>query len=634
MSARGSLCVVAVLAYPDTVVAQGVRNMPGLHVLVSLQQDGRDGAERTFLANLEKMKHFPNYSASVLVRDEGVLVGYSGYEHYPVAHIESGNLDLLIEGNIYNLSRAQVIDRLLPLAQVGTDIDSCVRSFVADAQGEFIVVVYNRANRKLLVFNDSLGRLPFYYHVSNDMVLVSTEVKFIVPYLAEVRFDRRALAEYLLFRYPLGERTLLEGVCRMPPATVLSVDLHGGTSRTWQSHVWNLDSEPCDPGDIAGITAGLVSTFLDGCRQMAESTKDKTVVASLSGGYDSRTVLSGLAKVGAKPVAFTFCNSKFERELPAAKEVARILNLEHHVLPVSEVTEYGIDKKRWLAYLKDGLNSVNHYGALEFAQLVSERFQGEVSEFTGEGGDKVLAPLGFNTGVNSVAQLARSLYATDRRFTVEEVSRLLNVCEDAIWDGLEAHLASYPEATLEGKYKHFKVFERGFKWLFEGESRDRFIHWNATPFYVQRFVSACMRLPESMKKGRGLYRCFLSSINSECAGVEYMKPWRARILSGLSLILPVPVISALSSVVRKERLLDRSSDGTSMAEFKNVFVQVLEQSRVASDYFDLKEARRIIRQETSPERLMVLGTILLYMDLVKDGPGYVGAQRHGVPSGR
>ena len=46
---------------------------------------------------------------------------------------------------------------------------------------------------------------------------------------------------------------------------------------------------------------------------------------------------------------------------------------------------------------------------------------------------------------------------------------------------------------------------------------------------------------------------------------------------------------------------------------------MLDQSTTVREYFDVPYARRVIMRETSEEKLMVLGTVLLYMDIVENG---------------
>jgi len=593
--------------------------MPGLHLLALSKSSAADCEVERFTESVSKLRHYPGYTSSVCSLDERLALGFSGYRGYPYTHFRKADRDVVVEGNIYNLSTQEIQSRLSELVLTGAESIESVREFVLQAEGEFIVAVYDRTDRVLLVFNDSLGRLPVYYHASALGLVVSKEIKLVLPHMASVRFGRGALAEYLLFRYPLGDRTLIEDVHRMPPGAMLAYDFASDATSVTQSASWNLDADPAAPDTVEGAAANLVAPFLDACTRMSAFSAGKTMVVSLSGGYDSRTTLAGFAKVGARPTAFTFSNDKYRTELPAAREVARLLNIEHRIIPVLDVTGYGVEHKRWLAYLLDGMNSVNHFGALEFARIVSRQFAGDVIEFSGEGGDKALPPLGFNPRSRSIEQLAEAIYATDRRFSLSEVSRLLGVDRDELWCRFVGHLASYPERTLEGKFKHFKVFERGFKWLFEGESRDRYIHWHATPFYSQHFFAEAMRIPESLKRGRALYRRFLSEINPGCAQVRYDKPWMARLLARMSVLLPVPLISFLSKHLKKEKLADKARGNSGLADFRQALERVLDRSTIVREYFDVPYTRRIMMQETSQEKLMVLGTILLYMDVVETG---------------
>ena len=75
--------------------------------------------------------------------------------------------------------------------------------------------------------NDILGRLPLYYHYSIKLgLIISRELQFISFLTGEAnggKFDRMAIAQYLLFGYPLGERILQADIFRVKPASLIRI---------------------------------------------------------------------------------------------------------------------------------------------------------------------------------------------------------------------------------------------------------------------------------------------------------------------------------------------------------------------------------------------------------------------------
>src|SRR5262249_41166088 len=86
---------------------------------------------------------------------------------------------------------------------------------------------------------------------------------------------------------------------------------------------------------------------------------------------------------------------------------------------------------------------------------------------------------------------------------------------------LRDRLTAYPEEQWADRYVHFEIFERAFKWLFEGEDRNRGFFWSTAPFYATPFFLAAMRCGDRHKAHRALYRDFLLEISPAAAEVEY-----------------------------------------------------------------------------------------------------------------
>ena len=78
---------------------------------------------------------------------------------------------------------------------------------------------------------------------------------------------------------------------------------------------------------------------------------------------------------------------------------------------------------------------------------------------------------------------------------------------------LRDHVSSYPERDFVQKYVHFVTCERIFKWLTEGEDRNRCFFWSATPYSSFEFFESAMRCPDEQKSYYGLYREFLLQLS-------------------------------------------------------------------------------------------------------------------------
>jgi len=95
----------------------------------------------------------------------------------------------------------------------------------------------------------------------------------------------------------------------------------------------------------------------------------------------------------------------------------------------------------------------------------------------------------------------------------ETAERVLGLQVGSVTAELAALLQSYPEQTLQHRAVHFVVYERGRKWLFEGEDRNRYFLWQCTPFYDADFLEYGMAVPDELKARARLYRAFQFRLN-------------------------------------------------------------------------------------------------------------------------
>ena len=107
----------------------------------------------------------------------------------------------------------------------------CVKLF----KGMFAFAIWD--GEKLFCARDHFGIKPFYYTVQNDCFIFASESKALLPFLPTISTDRQAFVEYITFQYPMGDRTLFQGVHQLEPAHALLVSPKGQTFwRFWDVH--------------------------------------------------------------------------------------------------------------------------------------------------------------------------------------------------------------------------------------------------------------------------------------------------------------------------------------------------------------------------------------------------------------
>jgi asparagine synthase (glutamine-hydrolysing) len=447
---------------------------------------------------------------------------------------------------------------------------------------------------------------------------MSREVKFIMPFLVDLDVDKTALADYLLFGYSLGDRTLWKDIRRLPPATMILTNVEKKGLVMKKTLSWNLDPRSCENKNSNSLhekTSRLVDLFTGSLKGIADRfSEEYTHIVSLSGGLDSRATLAGLRQIGIRPIACSYPS----REIRIAKETARALKVNHHTISSS----YEISDEDYVE-LTDGLLDIGLRPLFLYIYGIREKAGNKAILYTGDGGDKTLSPLHFRSSISNLRELVSYIIEVDHIFDPDEVSSMLNINESDLRAHLENHVMSYPEDTMEGKFLHFKVFERGFKWLFVGEDRNRFILWSTTPFYSIRFFTSSTKESQSIKEHYVLYKDFLLNLNPVLVRIPYYN--RLIPLSTPNWLLKL-YLTAFEWLKRQLYVQGASNPITTLVGEPTQ--QILEKTRKKilrllsqKDVFDFLDSSRISRQilsEKNQMKLNILSTFILHASLATD----------------
>lgn len=474
--------------------------MPGVSIVHSI--DGFD-ADR-FDGALDELCHFDWYDSQVHHRDEHLSVGSTSYPSYPVTSVETADHTVIIEGMVYGSTDLDTdILELLP-AIVRKDLDS-LAEWVTTRDGEYVIYVVDRDSSEVRVLNDSLGRLPLYARTTGSHRLLTREISLALEGTDVPRYDRLGLSQYLLLGYPLGTRTLWEGVIRVPPGSILTLD-DTGEIEIEDVHTWNFEREHDSSLSVESHARTLASIFTESCERRSRAS-DRTVL-SLSGGLDSRAIAAGLrdGPGSIRTATFDYDNGP---DAQIAVRVADALGIDWNVYHLDSPSVVEMDR---LLSLKHGLNHVHMGFILPFFERLRDDFGPAMTYVTGDGGDKLLPDLTPPRHPSSMTDLVRFIVTKERQFSVDDVVDLTGIERSRLLGSIHDRVRSYPESDLSKKAVHFMVYERAGRWLFEGEDRNRCFFWSTTPYYDPAFVDYAMRIPDEMKVGGQVQRSFLTAM--------------------------------------------------------------------------------------------------------------------------
>jgi len=602
--------------------------MPGIN-LISVKDRNSDLATKFAKAQLN-MKHDLNYKSNVFVENDRIVIGYTGYDEYPIRSWKRDDCFAVLEGMIYNIPMNEVdsfiSDLVLQNRHGSISIDDA-ENFLLNSDGEFVIVIYDKPSEDLIILNDIFGRLPFYYFEDDQQFVLSREVKFISEFISHVDFDRFALADYLLFGYPLGKRTLIKDVKRLDPAVLLEYHRDSGRLKVNPVHVWNCEEKFTKISPHKEHAISLVKLFQDAAKCRVESLTGFKNLVSLSGGLDSRAVAMALKEVDSKVTSVTFLD--YERKASEDVDVAQTLVQKFHLdWKLIKLKKRAFKDLMCLIKMKDGLNSAHMGFLLDFFVQIKRKFGSKVVYYTGDGGDKVLPYLRTLKEIGSMNELIDVIIDEQASaFELNDVVKLSGISSEQIREEITKILMDFPENDLNQKYVHFVIFERGNKRNFEGEDRNRFYFWSTSPFWSPKLFDYSMKIPDSYKKHLTLYRMFLERLDRNSLRTRYAN-WRwAGILPGtLSYYLLPRIQEAIfqHSFLRKQ--LEKATKLTVRAREEKKYnpnerigdYKVIRVPSYLGKFMSLHDVERLVNTNLSEEKFYALISIILYALILED----------------
>ncbi len=279
-----------------------------------------------------------------LVHRRLAIVDLTSAGHQPM-HSAMDRYVIVFNGEIYNHDALRAeLDRagLAPEWRGHSDTETLLRGFevwgveatLKRTVGMFAFALYEKETRRLILARDRMGEKPLYYGLSHGAFLFGSELKALRAHPRfEAAINRDALAGLLRRQYIDGPATIYEGIKKLEPGCILTLDVTTKTIQT--TSYWSLGraaedglNERFSGEDHDAIKAfeGLLTDAI-GLQMMA----DVPVGAFLSGGIDSSLIVALMQRQSSRPVnSFTigFEDDAFN-EAHYARAVAKHLGTDH-----------------------------------------------------------------------------------------------------------------------------------------------------------------------------------------------------------------------------------------------------------------------------------------------------------------
>jgi asparagine synthase (glutamine-hydrolysing) len=262
---------------------------------------------------------------------------------------------------------------------------------VARLKGMFAFAIHERASGRVVLARDRLGIKPLYLDETPERLrFASTLPALLAGGGTDTSIDRTALALYMSFHSVIpAPRTILNGVRKLPPATVRVIDPDGRS----RDHVYWQPSFTRDESRADWSVVDWQDALVDSLRTAVKRrmVADVPVGVLLSGGIDSSIVVALLAEAGQRDlmtfsIGFEAAGGESGDEFEYSDLVAAEFGTKHHRIMV--------DSSRLLPGIDSAIASMSEpmvsHDCVAF-YLLSEDVSQEVKVVqSGQGADEVL----------------------------------------------------------------------------------------------------------------------------------------------------------------------------------------------------------------------------------------------------
>jgi len=299
----------------------------GDFLLIQTTPDGAEKARHLFQRGVEIgtglkgqqpkiLKETPGLSVAVFSRDNGTGANFTADEETRCWLFALGNW---FHGFGYRVG--EEVRLLRDYLQVGPE------RLVNELEGFFVIVVYDQRTQEVVVLTDLVGSCHSFMRTWNHGVAISGS-SFLLASLSGYHLDPIGCQEFLYGGVIYENRSFYKNISKLGPASIFKFSDGGLKSEQKYWKITDIDLESLQGEAAIGC---LTENVIQAAKKIGEVYPHP--VCDLTGGYDSRALVSAILKGGVK-FSTTVSGPASSHDVRVAGGLARLKGLPHlHVPP-------------------------------------------------------------------------------------------------------------------------------------------------------------------------------------------------------------------------------------------------------------------------------------------------------------
>jgi len=569
--------------------------MPGISLIYN--KNGLPKEEKEIVNIINELNFLDHHSSRVFKCEQKFFMGWNKYEEYPIRIIGNDKYTIVIEGKIYNKEIEELKNEINELANCISQNNyyTKINDWLENTDGDYIIYIICD-NGNIYILNDIFGRLPLYYNISENEIIISRYLRFIKEINNEIEFNRIAISQFLLLGYMLGKHTILENIYHLRPGSLIKIESSKFSVEV--IHEFNFEIRKYRQRKFEENINNLSNLFREAAVNRLQGA-DKNIVA-VSGGLDSRVIAACLSQNNNPFIAVTmkYKSGYTEDEIVVAEQIAELLKLDWKLLDV--VLPSGGDIYNLLK-IKEGMNSLYMAGIIPFYKNIQKTFGNNINLFTGDNGDKLIFTVDRPIkNFKNIDELVEYIISEHAIIPIDEIAELININKTDIHNDIKEVLSSFPENDLKQKYIHFRIHEKPFKYAYQGEDRHRNYFWNVSPFWSIPFFNYIMNCSDESKIRHKTFKSLMQSYSPEVADLYYtnFKTSITSIKGKLFLFMVYHVYPRIPVFIKRKMKSTFFEGNPSTVEESTVFrcmKEICNNSKMIGDYFNMDNINDLLR---------------------------------------
>ncbi|KUG23934.1 hypothetical protein ASZ90_006262 [hydrocarbon metagenome] len=198
--------------------------------------------------------------------------------------------------------------------------------------GAFSIIIYDKMRQKIFCASDRFGTIPLFYYLRGATLFISDIFFSIVEQLKKISIDHDSVRELILSGYVGGSRNIVSSICEVPQATIIQFDLLNNTSiAKKETRYWRLSYVSHSSQSESKLIDAFIEIMNEVFKRFSSALNSKNwrLLVMLSGGMDSRLLLTFLLRHNYHNLSTLSYGTINDRDVAIAKKVAQHLCVEH-----------------------------------------------------------------------------------------------------------------------------------------------------------------------------------------------------------------------------------------------------------------------------------------------------------------